>query len=346
MIAVTGGGSGGHFYPGLSAARALQTRGHLVVYVGAQEGLEAELLPHTGLPFHLLPTFKLSLSAPAQALKRLPKLMASLQKAARLLRELRPKVVLSTGGYAGFPLAWVAERSGIPVVLHEQNAKLGLASRLLAPRAARLGLSLPVRLAPSLASRSRVVGLPIREERYIKEEARSRMGLCPERPLILVLGGSQGSQELNQKLPERLTPLLDRYQVLHQTGPRWIDQMGSLERPGYHLVGYLETPLAWSAADLAITRAGASTLAEAAFHQVPLLPIPLPPSLDRGAQAANAAFYIEQGAAARFCGWERFEASIAPLLDPQEHAKMKTALAALSPQGAAERLADLVEEAL
>ncbi|WP_018465775.1 UDP-N-acetylglucosamine--N-acetylmuramyl-(pentapeptide) pyrophosphoryl-undecaprenol N-acetylglucosamine transferase [Calidithermus timidus] len=341
-ILVTGGGTGGHFYPGLAAAQALRSLGNEVAYVGAEEGLEARLLPQGELPYYLIPAGKLSreMLRPAEG----GKVVRGLVSARRLLRRLKPRAVLSTVGYAGFPLAFAAEWAGVPVVIHEQNARLGLAARWLAAKAQRIGLSLPVALGEPLASRSRVVGYPVREIRHDKVEARRALGLDPARPLILVMGGSQGSLELNRELPSRLEPFVGEYQVLHQCGLRWEAQMQAehARAAGYVVRGFVDGPLAWSAADFAITRAGAGTLAEAAYHQVPSLLVPLPAELDGGAQQANARFYAQRGASVILEGWERFQAKLEQLFT--QATAMRSALAQLSPAGAACRLAELVLE--
>ncbi len=344
MILVTGGGSGGHLYPGLAAARALLALGLPVTYVGAQGGLEERVLPESGLPFRLIPAGKLSREAlrPAEGLK----LLRGLQAGWHLVRKLRPRVVLSMGGYAGFPAAFMAALGGIPLVVHEQNAKLGLANRILARLARRLALATPLGLAPHLAPKAQVVGYPVREEKHPPAQARAALGLDPKRPTLLVLGGSQGSLELNQALPPRLFPLLGEWQVLHQCGLRWEDSLKPLEQPYYQVRGYVDTPLAWSAADLAITRGGAGTLAEAAYHQVPVLGVPLAPSLDGGAQWANVRFYAERGAARLLASWDGFEAELAPLLKASTRAQMRSRLAELSPAGAAQRLAQVVLEVM
>ncbi|MER3479404.1 MAG: UDP-N-acetylglucosamine--N-acetylmuramyl-(pentapeptide) pyrophosphoryl-undecaprenol N-acetylglucosamine transferase [Meiothermus sp.] len=345
MILVTGGGTGGHLYPGLAAARALCELGQEVTYVGAIGGLEERVLPTSGLPYRLIPAGKLSREA--LRLREGLGVLQGLRKARELLRELKPKAVLSTVGYAGFPLALMAQRMGIPTVIHEQNAKLGLAARWLAGGAWAIGLSVPIELRPPWSAKARVVGLPVREERHDPRQAKESLGLEPERPLIFVLGGSQGSLELNQNLPQRLKPLLGEYQVLHQTGPRWEAPMREQcgDWPGYTVHGYLDTALAFSAAELAITRAGAATLAEAAYHRVPLLAVPLPARLDGGAQLANARFYALRGAAYMLDGgWEHFQASLAPLLEPSVRQRLRDTIARLSPEGAAHRLARLVLE--
>lgn len=343
MVVVTGGGTGGHLYPGLAAARALAAAGEPVTYVGAQGGLEERVLPGSELPFRIIPAGKLSREAlrPGEGVK----VLRGLWEARAVLCELKPKAVLSMGGYAGFPTAFVGALRGIPVIIHEQNAKLGLANRLLARLAQQVTLSTPITVGSGLEGKTRVVGFPVREEHFEQGEAREKLGLRADRPTVLVLGGSQGSKELNDQLPERLYPLLGEWQVLHQCGVRWESEMRPKDRPHYHVRGYLDTALAWSAADFAITRGGAGTLAEAAYHEVPVLGVPLPAELDGGAQQANVGFYARQGAALLLSSWAEFRKFLNPLLDPSVRAEMRGRLAGLSPAGAAQRLASIVLEA-
>jgi UDP-N-acetylglucosamine--N-acetylmuramyl-(pentapeptide) pyrophosphoryl-undecaprenol N-acetylglucosamine transferase len=343
MVIVTGGGTGGHFYPGLAAARALLAAGEPVTYVGAQGGLEERVLPEAKLPFRIIPAGKLSRDAlrPGEGMK----VLRGLWEAQRVVRELRPRAVLSMGGYAGFPVALVSALLGVPMVIHEQNAKLGLANRILARLACRVTLSTPMKLEPRLAAKTQVVGYPVREEKRSQAEASVALGLDPERPTILILGGSQGSKELNEQLPERLYPLLGEWQVLHQSGLRWEHVMKSKERPHYMVRGYVDSVLAWSAAEFAITRGGAGTLSEAAYHRVPVLGVPLPRNLDGGAQQANVGFYAERNAALLLASWDQFEAQLNALLDPPTRAQIRDRLGGLSPAGAAERLAQVVLEA-
>lgn len=342
MVIVTGGGTGGHLYPGLAAARALLEAGEPVTYVGALGGIEERVLPGSGLPYRMIPAGKLSRDAlrPAEGLKVLRGLWA----AGQVVEALKPRVVLSMGGYAGFPVAFVAALRGVPLVIHEQNAQLGLANRMLARLARRVTLATPMNLAPGLAAKTQVVGYPVREEKRSRAEARAALGLDPERPTLLVLGGSQGSLELNEQLPERLYPLLGEWQVLHQCGVRWERELKAKERPHYFVRGYVDSVLAWSAADCAITRGGAGTMAEAAYHQVPVLGVPLPRNLDGGAQWANVGFYAERGAALRLESWAQFEAELNTLLAPSTRAQIRDRLGQLSPAGAARRLAQIVLE--
>jgi len=346
-IVVTGGGSGGHIFPALAVAQRLMELGHEVHYVGAEEGMETRIVPEAGVPFHALPAGKYNRNTfqPREAWKALRGLAA----ARALLVRLKPRVVLSTGGFAGFPLAFVAEIAGVPVVLLEQNATLGLANRWLAPRARRIALAMDVKLPRKLAFKALVTGMPVREERLDARAAKETLGFDPERPLLLVMGGSQGSLALNHLLPELLEPYQGTWQVLHQTGERGLEETRSrtADRVGYRTEAFVDAVTAWSAADAAVTRAGATTLAEAAYHGVPLLAVPLPASIDGGAQEHNARFYTTREAA---LGADQEKpgdvaAQLERLLgDAGLRARLQANLRELSPAGATERLAHLLLE--
>ncbi len=339
MILLTGGGTGGHLFPALAVAEALRARGYPVFYLGAQGGLEERVLPATGLPHALIPTGKLARDALRP--KALLEVLRGLKGAREVLERVRPTAILSTGGYAGFPGAWVGAGRGIPLLLHEQNAHLGLANRLLALRARGLALSLPIPLPGPLRRKARVVGYPVREVRYPKEEAKAALGFPKDKPLILILGGSQGSLELNEALPPRLKPL--GLPVLHQVGPRWEGRYRHLEDENYRVRGFVDAPLAMSAAHLLIARAGAGTLAEAAFHGLPAILFPLDPRLDGGAQRRNALFYAQRGGAL-LGSYEGLLKQVEALLARPE--PYRAAMESLSPEGAAGRIADWLEELL
>jgi len=333
-IAVTGGGTGGHVFPALAVGEELARRGHEVFYVGS-EGLESRVVPGR-LPFYAISAGKIDRTAlrPGEALKT----ARGLAQAFALARKLRPQAVFATGGYAAFPFALAARALGAKLFLHEQNAAFGLANRMLAPLAKEIFLALP---GPGL--KGVAAGMPIEERRYPKEEARSRLGLDPERPTLLVMGGSQGARVFNERLPELLSPFLDRIQVLHLAGP---GRAGEVEGglPHYRVQEFAEGPLAWSAADLAIARAGAMTLAEAAFHRVPLVLVPYPYAAGDH-QRKNARRYADAGAAlvVEEAEIEAAPTAVASLLNPDKRREMQKALAAFDPSGSAAKIADRLE---
>jgi len=344
---VTGGGSGGHIFPALAVAQYLQDQGHRVAYVGARGGMEEGLVPETGIEFLALPAGKYNRGAlePREAIKAINGLLA----ARRMLSRLRPDAVLTTGGFAGFPFAYVAELKRRPVIILEQNAVMGLANRWLAPRAWRIALAIDTELPQRYHKKKVITGMPIREERHPAIAARLQLGFDPHKPVLLIMGGSQGSLALNQLLPDLLRPWLNRWQVLHQTGKAGYQETAAKVAgwSGYRVSEFVDAPLAWSAATAAITRAGATTLAEAAFHGVPLLALPLPASVDGGAQQRNANFYADRGAVllADQNQPAQVSAALEILATDSAREQLQRSLASLSPAGATERLASLLLEA-
>lgn len=282
------GGTGGHFYPGYALGLRLKEQGHVVLYIvrkddPAKKHLEADSLPYAELDLRGMPR-GLSLRwliFPFQVL-------ASLWRAQKILRAFRADIVVGMGGYITFPAAFAARLRGVPYILHESNAVLGLANRVCAGGAKALARGL---VPADSISRPRTVltGTPVRETLWKKgapAAAREALGLKPDRKTLLIFGGSQGARVFNQTAPEALGILAQKYpeqfQVIHLSGYR--DDAEVLAR--YKEIG---TPLLWSvqayaqnmetlyaAADLTLARAGASTLSELIVQRCPAVLIPYP----------------------------------------------------------------------
>ncbi len=340
------GGSGGHVYPAVALAHAALARGAEVLVLGTQRGMEARMVHEAGLPFVGVPAGKFDRQrpdprAPFQAL-------AGVVRARAVVRRWRPGLVVGFGGFASFPGAAAALTTRTPLVLHETNAVPGLVTRALA-RHARLVVVCQAETAARLPrARTRVVAFPVRETRAPRAEARRALGVPDDALLTLVLGGSQGSLALNESVPSVAAELQarePRLWVLHATGPRWVEPvraaLGARER--YLIDGFVDASLAWSAADLAITRGGYGTLAESAFHGVPLVVVPLPAAADDH-QRHNAEALARSGAgacvaqgddAALLAAWEA-------LLDDDRRAAARAAQASRSPAGGTDTLLETV----
>lgn len=281
-VVMATGGSGGHIYPAVAVAEALHAGGYTPLFIGSATGMEATLVPEAGFEFAGVPAGKWHRGR--LEMRELLHAWRGLLAARRILRQRRPLAVAGFGGFASFPALAAAAWQRLPIVLHEQNVYPGLVTRWFAPRAAAVGLaSADARIHLRRAKRIVEVGLPIREFRIPRFDARSALGLPQDSVVTLVMGGSQGSHALNSHVPEayRRLPseLKENLYVLHACGRRW---EGTLAPPGpsYRLQGFIDAPTAWSAADLAITRSGMGTIFEAAFHGVPLIMVPLPSAAD------------------------------------------------------------------
>jgi UDP-N-acetylglucosamine--N-acetylmuramyl-(pentapeptide) pyrophosphoryl-undecaprenol N-acetylglucosamine transferase len=353
-VVLATGGTGGHIYPAVATARELARRGYQVTLLGQAGGMEERVAADNGLEFVGVSAGKFARSArgldPRQALKA----ARGLAQARSFLKRHAPGVVVGYGGFASLPGVLAAQHLGIPTVLHEQNARLGLTQRLALRRARAVGTAYP-EVAGLPPDKATLVGMPVREEWLLRQEANQKLGLQDGPLTIFIMGGSQGSVALNSAVPGVLREVLgdaglspdDGVQVIHSTGPRWLaDVLPQVQGVGwYKAVGYLDSVAAWSAADLAITRAGTGTLAEAAFYGVPTIMIPLPSSAEdhqrfnaRSVQAAGAGRLVEQEAMSRTLG-----SVVLECLNKETRAAMQAAALRRSPQGAASRLADLAE---
>ena len=353
LIVLAAGGTGGHIYPAVATARELLSRGHSVTLLGQRGGMEERVCAEQALPFFGVQAGKLARSGQGRADPReLLRAGSGLLEARRFLSRARPAAVVGYGGFASLPGVLAAQSLGLPTVLHEQNARLGLTQRLAVRRARAVGTAYP-QVAGLRAGQGVLVGMPVREEQLERAEARRQLGLDPQRLTLLVMGGSQGSLALNTALPEMLRATFPHgesahgpVQVLHACGTRWTDSvaLGVNDLPWYHVRGYVDAVAAWSAAELAITRAGTGTLAEAAFHGVPVIMVPLPQSSEnhqmfnaRAVEQAGAGRVVEQSDISDVMAGAVLEC----FMPPRRHA-MRAAALLRTPAGAAGRLAELV----
>ncbi|MDO4262742.1 MAG: undecaprenyldiphospho-muramoylpentapeptide beta-N-acetylglucosaminyltransferase [Deinococcus sp.] len=354
------GGTGGHIYPAVATAQELIRRGHCAAILGQRGGMEQGAAERAGLEFFGVDAGKLARSGQGRPDPReLLRAAGGVVQARRWLAERRPGAVVGYGGFASLPGVLAAQSLGIATALHEQNAHLGLTQRLAAGRARAVATAYDEVIGLP-AGRGRMVGMPVRETRLGRAEAFAQLSaaglpLDPHRLTLLVMGGSQGSLALNEGVPPVLREVLaggtlhgEPVQVLHSTGPRWLDTVapGVADLPWYHVAGFVDAPAAWSVAELGITRAGTGTLAEAAFHGVPLIMVPLPESAENhqfhNAQAvekAGAGRLVPQGALGRDLGKRVLECGLSGT-----RSEMREAAQQRSPQGAAARLADLIEQ--
>ena len=353
-VLLSTGGTGGHIYPALATAEELQARGFGVAFTGQRGGMEARLVPEAGFEFHGVRAGKWHRGRPDP--RQAVQAGLGLWDAVKVVRELNPAMVIGFGGFASFPGLAAATALRVPVALHEQNAFPGKVTRWFARRAVFIATAneeVAVHL-PTYGHKLVQVGVPVREVRIDKQEARRRLGLS-EDVLTLVMGGSQGSVVLNEHAPRAFKEVAgdpshqNTLSVLHSSGERHLERVNALAGgiPDYHVDSFVDAVVAWSAADLAITRAGNGTLAEAAFHGVPLLMIPLASSAEnhqlynaRAVETAGAGKVVEE----RDLG--RLAATWRSLLNPDVRRVAGEAARRRSPEGAAKRLARLIDESV
>ena len=309
-IVIGGGGTAGHVHPGLAVARALVRRGYepeSIHFVGSARGVERDLVPAAGFELTLLPGRGIKRQLTWQNLKSVGGLARAVIQARRLLRRLRPAVVLGLGGYASVPCALAARLLKIPLVVSEQNAVPGLANRLAGRWARASAVSFPGTKLP----RAVLTGNPVRDEvQKVNREndrsaARAFLEVGEERHLVVVASGSLGAARINQAAFEAVRHWADRQDlaVHHVIGRRDWQELAHL-RPelsdaalDYKAVEYeMDMPRVYAAADLVVGRAGASSVAELAVVGLPSVLVPLP-GAPGDHQTANAAHLAAVGGA-------------------------------------------------
>ena len=325
-LIATGGGTGGHTYPAITTIRATRDLleragiGLEVLYVGSAGGLEARVAEQEALPFQAVSTGKLRRATnplrmiSAQNLRDVGGLARGLVQARRVVRAFGPDVVLSTGGYVALPVGLAAGWCGVPLLVHEQTTRLGLANRVLARRAAAIALSAPTSAAllpAAVREKAVVTGNPIRAELRSGDAARGVhalgwAGWDATLPTVYVTGGAQGSVQVNRLLAAVLETVLARANVVHQCGANSLAEVRAhAEQLPAHLAGRYrviefvgaELPDVLALADVVVSRSGAGTLAELTAVGKPSVLIPLIPT--GGNEQHHNAHYLQQAGAAR-----------------------------------------------
>jgi len=362
LVLIAGGGTGGHTSPGLAVAALLSARGVGCAWIGSRSGIEASRAPAAGIAYHAIPTGKLRRAVAWQnVVDLLVNVPAGMVAAFRALGRLRPRIVFATGGYVAVPVMLAAAARGIPIVLHEQTLVPGLANRLGAPLARRVGVTFAESARHFPAQKVVVTGNPLRPELRGGSPARAaeRFGFDATAPLIYVTGGAQGAQRVNRAVGEALAALTELAQVIHQCGDKtgdraWLETRRAALPPGlarrYTIVPYVEDELAdvYAGAALVVSRAGAGTVNECCQLGLAALYVPLPGT--RGdEQMANARLVERAGGAAVLPQAEltpaRLVAEVKALLtDPRRLKEMGERARRLAVPDAAERLVALLTE--
>jgi UDP-N-acetylglucosamine--N-acetylmuramyl-(pentapeptide) pyrophosphoryl-undecaprenol N-acetylglucosamine transferase len=350
---LAGGGTAGHVNPLLAVADALRARepNAQILVLGTREGLEARLVPERG--YELLFVDKVPFPRrPNRAAAAFPaRFRRAIAQVRRHLDDRGVDVVVGFGGYASAPAYVAARGARVPVVVHEANAKPGLANVLGARRAAAVGVA----FAGTPLKGGRVVGMPLRREivdldrAALRAEAAAHFGLDASRPTLLVFGGSLGAQRLNEAFSGSWQDVLDAgWQLVHVTGER--AQLPDPGAPGYALRPYVDRmDLAFALSDLIVSRAGAATVSEISALGIPAAYVPY--AVGNGEQALNAASAVSAGAAilipdAEFTA-DRVRSEIVPLLtDETRRAAMTAAAASVGTRNGTENVVAMIDQAL
>ena len=368
-IIFTCGGTAGHINPAISVANLFRSRKPEteILFVGAEDGMENKLVPKEGYRLETLKISnyqrKLTPKGIVHNVKTVFNLRGSLRRADRIIKEFRPDVIVGTGGYASYPILKMGAKRGVPTAVHEANAMPGLTTRMVADRASRILVCFDEsRQFYKNPDRVQVVGMPVREEFiYTKRaDARARLGLG-DQPLIVSAWGSLGAREMNKRIADFFRLECEAgcpWHHIHATGSygwRWMPDY--VKERGVDLSAHPEIdmreyiynmPDLMAAADLIITRAGASSLSEIQAAGTPCIIVPSPNVTDNH-QEKNARVLERRGAARvilepGLTAEALFAAARELMMDQTARADMTRALQAMAVVDSAERIYNTVLE--
>lgn len=303
-ILIMAGGTGGHVFPALAVAQEFIKRGASVHWLGTAKGIEARLVPEANIPLHFLTVEGVRGKGIVGLLKAPFLISRAVMQARRLMKKIKPALVLGFGGFASGPGGLAARWLKIPLVIHEQNAVAGTTNRLLAPKAKKVLAAFNGAFVKTGFSGETIVGNPVRESIQEIANVEARFAARAEEKIhLLILGGSLGAKAINQLLPEALSRLDERPLVWHQTGAQHEQATRDLYKQ-FRIDGKVDAFIqdmaaAYAWADLVICRAGALTVSELMVAGVASLLIPLPNAIDDH-QSANAAHLVAAGAGVAF----------------------------------------------
>lgn len=297
-IVLTGGGTAGHVTPNIALLPRLKELGYDIHYIGSYDGIEKKLIEQYSIPYYGISSGKLRRYFDWKNFSDPFKVIKGYGQARTLLKKLKPDVVFSKGGFVSVPVILAAKHRKIPAIIHESDITPGLANKLAIPNACKVCCNFPETLKYLPADKAVLTGSPIRKELLSGNRLKglTYCGFQSEKPVIMVIGGSTGSQFINEIVRSLLPDLLKDFQVLHLCGK------GKLDSTFEHTKGYAQFEYAnkelsdmFALADLVISRAGANAICELLALRKPNILIPLSANASRGDQILNARSFEGQG---------------------------------------------------
>ena len=297
-IVLTGGGTAGHVTPNIALMGRLKEQGYQISYIGSYNGIEKTLIEELGIPYYGISSGKLRRYFDLKNFTDPFRVLKGFSEARKLLKQLKPDVVFSKGGFVTVPVVVAAGRLKIPAIIHESDMTPGLANKLCIPSAVKVCCNFPETKAHLPEGKAVVTGTPIRPEllQGDADKGRAFTGFTSEKPVIMIIGGSLGAQAVNDAIRRILPQLLKDFQVVHLCGKGKQDDSKN-DLKGYVQYEYIESELAdlFAMADIVISRAGANAICELQALKKPNLLIPLSANASRGDQILNARSFEKQG---------------------------------------------------
>ncbi|WP_415928634.1 undecaprenyldiphospho-muramoylpentapeptide beta-N-acetylglucosaminyltransferase [[Ruminococcus] lactaris] len=297
-IILTGGGTAGHVTPNIALLPRLKELGYDIQYIGSYTGIEKELIEPFGIPYHGISSGKLRRYFSVQNFTDPFRVLKGFREAHKLIRQLKPDVIFSKGGFVSVPVVLAGKRCKVPVIIHESDMTPGLANKIAIPTAAKVCCNFPETLKSLPKGKAVLTGSPIRQE-LLSGNKIAAMDMChftSDKPVILVIGGSLGAVAVNNAVREALPELLKDFQIIHLCGKGKMDE-SLKDVEGYCQFEYIKNELRnlFALADIVISRAGANAICELLALHKPNLLIPLSANASRGDQILNARSFERQG---------------------------------------------------
>ena len=297
-IVLTGGGTAGHVTPNIALLPSLQAAGYEITYMGSYDGIEKKLVEDFDLPYVGIATGKFRRYLDLKNLTDPFRVIKGFGEARKFLKEYKPDVVFSKGGFVSVPVVRAAASLGIPCIIHESDMTPGLANKLCIPVAKKVCCNFPETYDMLPEEKAVLTGSPIRAElaQGNKIAGLDLCGFTANKPVIMVMGGSLGAANVNKAVREALPQLLEKFQIVHLCGKGKLDE-SLVNTPGYKQFEYIKTELKdlFAMTDLVISRAGANAICELLALHKPNILIPLPAASSRGDQILNAKSFEAQG---------------------------------------------------
>lgn len=297
-IVMTGGGTSGHVTPNIALIPELKALGYHIEYIGSKNGMEKQLIEAEGIPYHAISTGKLRRYFSMKNFSDIFRVMGGFTQSLSLMRKIKPDLVFSKGGFVSCSVVWAAWLCRVPVVIHESDITPGLTNKLSMPFAQKVCYTFPESGKHIPQQKAVLTGIPIRKALLEGNKATGRMicGFDDTKPVLLVIGGSQGAVRINETVRKGLGRLLKDFNICHICGKGNIDEQYQNVK-GYKQFEYIrdELPHLFALSDIIVSRAGATTLFEILALKKPNLLIPLSRQASRGDQILNAESFKKQG---------------------------------------------------
>lgn len=297
-IVLTGGGTAGHVSPNLALLPYLQKAGYEVRYIGSEKGIEKNLLADYPVEYHAIPTGKLRRYFSLSNFTDPFRVIAGYFEARKYLKKFKPDVIFSKGGYVSVPVVRAAASLHIPCIIHESDMTPGLANKLSFSSATKICCNFPETVAQLPADKAVLTGTPIRDELFTGDPDKgfAFCGFTPDKPVMMIMGGSQGAAAVNDAVRAHLDELLKEFQIVHLCGAGKFDETKA-DIPGYKQFEYVKDELKdiFAITDIVCSRAGANAICEIIALHKPNILVPLPTTSSRGDQLLNARSFESQG---------------------------------------------------